>query len=534
MAYEYSDLISNIEDWAGQAVDKGWLDKQAVLELLDNKLVSANTLFLEKNARPLVVAFMGGTGVGKSSLLNRLAGQSIAKTGVVRPTSREVTLYHHQSVSIHQLEEKFPLQQIQVAQHTEESNKKVIWIDMPDFDSTEEKNKDIVMQWLPYVDVLIYVVSPERYRDNKAWQLLLTEGASHAWLFVMNQWDRGDSSQYSDFEKQLAKAGFDDPVIYKTICTETAFGDDEFSQLQEMIETIATEKTVEQLELLGMQQQKNNLLEKLLQCKQLLGDEQFFSELAKNQASSWSETEMVLKQGFDWPLKQTSLVYSKSKLTLKKEKIKLWDDWAQSRLNDYLDDLILSADQKGFPSIPFRNGMVEIRRSAEKIIHTQTELGCRQSLIHPGNVMQRTFLKLVNVCELILPLAAMGVVGFQVFYGYYDSAMTDEEFLGADFAIHSLLLILISWLVPFFINKKMQPSLEKAALKGLYKGLQAAMTRIDLDVKQVIHDQQEQHTEIRMPLDRYIKVCEEYDASKNAGLKSEHLTRMLNYSYQQN
>ena len=34
----------------------------------------------------------------------------------------------------------------------------------------EQKNKDIVMQWLPFVDVLIYVVSPERYRDNKAWR----------------------------------------------------------------------------------------------------------------------------------------------------------------------------------------------------------------------------------------------------------------------------------------------------------------------------------------------------------------------------
>ena len=88
---------------------------------------------------------------------------------------------------------------------TNQSNEKVIWIDMPDFDSTEEKNKHIVLQWLPYIDVLIYVVSPERYRDNKAWQLLLAEGASHAWLFVINQWDKGESAQYDDFKQQLNK-----------------------------------------------------------------------------------------------------------------------------------------------------------------------------------------------------------------------------------------------------------------------------------------------------------------------------------------
>ena len=198
MAYGYSDLISDIEGWSQQAEDKGWISRELASTLAKEEQGSAEALFAEQaeTARPLVVAFMGGTGVGKSSLLNKLAGQSIAKTGVERPTSREVTLFHHNSVSIHQLEEKFPLQQIQLAQHSEDSNKNVLWIDMPDFDSTEEKNKDIVMQWLPYVDILVYVVSPERYRDNKAWQLLLAQGASHAWLFVMNQWDRGVDVQF--------------------------------------------------------------------------------------------------------------------------------------------------------------------------------------------------------------------------------------------------------------------------------------------------------------------------------------------------
>ena len=112
----------DIESWAHNAVNLGWIDKQQALSLAETEDEDANSLFLQKHTRPLVVAFMGGTGVGKSSLLNKLAGQSIARTGVERPTSREVTLYHHQSVSINQLDEKFPLQQIQVAQHTESAN----------------------------------------------------------------------------------------------------------------------------------------------------------------------------------------------------------------------------------------------------------------------------------------------------------------------------------------------------------------------------------------------------------------------------
>jgi len=523
MAYGYSKLVSEVEDWSQRAESNGWIDKNQASSLIEEDKGSAESLFSAQNERPLVVAFMGGTGVGKSSLLNKLAGQSIAKTGVERPTSREVTLFHHQSVSIQQLEDKFPLQQIQIAQHADEANKSVLWVDMPDFDSTEEKNKNIVMQWLPYVDVLVYVVSPERYRDNKAWQLLLSEGSSHAWLFVMNQWDRGESVQYEDFKKQLALAGFDNPHIFKTISLEGV--EDELPQLKLTIQSLATGKTVEQLESRGIQLKKDNLKQNLQRCLQTFGDKKAFTELFAYQEEAWSQTEEVFKQGFDWPIKQASMAYSKTKVSIKKEKMKLWDDWAQTRLNDYLDDLILTADQKGLPTAPLRNGLVDIRTKAEKIIHNQTELGCRQALIHPGNLLQRVFLKFMVICEILLPLIAMGVVGFQVFYGFYDSAMTKEEFLGTDFAVHSVLLILLSWLIPFFILKKMQPSLEKAALKGLNKGLDTATARIEMDVKQAINAHQMEHQETTDSLQRLIGACDGEGGLNEA--KSEQLNRML-------
>ncbi len=528
MAYDYSDLISNVEGWAQQAVKQGWIDTAEAMSLSEEPQDSANALFVDDIARPLVVAFMGGTGVGKSSLLNKLAGQSIARTGVERPTSREVTLYYHQSIDLYQLEERFPLQQIQLSQHTETANEKIIWIDMPDFDSTEEKNKDIVMQWLPYVDVLIYVVSPERYRDNKAWQLLLSQGASHAWLFVMNQWDRGEPSQYEDFKQQLAKAGFLNPIVYKTSCIdELAPTADGLTQLQVTIESSATKNTIEQLESRGARQRKNNLQHSLQQCLSTLGSEQAFSRLLAFQDHSWSQTETILNQGFEWPLKQVAMAYSKTGLTQKQDSLKLWDDWAQSRFNDYLDDLILTADQQGIPTIPIRNSLADIRSKAESTIYTQAELGCRQSLINPGNLLQRMFLKLVHFCEIMLPLIAMTVVGYQVFQGYYDSAFTDEAFLGVNFAVHSLLLILLSWLIPYFIRKKIQPSLEKAALKGLYKGVEIAMTTIDIDVKQGINNVEKQHHEITDSLKTILDACDEQRDGIEIQLKSEELKRML-------
>ncbi|NOQ16217.1 MAG: GTP-binding protein, partial [Methyloprofundus sp.] len=214
MAYDYSDLVKQAQNWAKQLVSENWLAEAELQRLLNDDLKPAQSLFEINAEPPLVVAFLGGTGVGKSTLLNRLAAKNIAKTGVVRPTSKEVTLFHHADIHINQLPAGFPLEKIRVDKHFEEQNRHIIWMDMPDFDSTEQSNQRIVLDWLPHIDVLIYVVSPERYRDNKAWQLLLAEGGKHAWVFVLNQSDRAQPEQYDDFIQQLHKAGFSQPLVY--------------------------------------------------------------------------------------------------------------------------------------------------------------------------------------------------------------------------------------------------------------------------------------------------------------------------------
>jgi len=528
MAYDYSDLLVKISGWADQSAKDDWIDTQQAQLLTDEPESSANELFVSNNDRRLIVAFMGGTGVGKSSLLNKLSGQSIARTGVERPTSKEVTLYHHQAFSLQQLDQRFPLQHIEIAQHNEASNEQVIWIDMPDFDSTEEKNKDIVMQWLPYIDVLIYVVSPERYRDNKAWQLLQAEGANHAWLFVMNQWDRGETSQYEDFKQQLAKAGFDKPIVYKTIChAESELEDDELDQLQASISSLATTNTIEQLENRNLTLRKNATKQKLQQCSQVLGRQQSFLAVDKAKETRWENTKSQLLQGFEWPVQQLSVIYAKKANVAEQDRISLWDDWAQSRFNDYLDELVLTTDQQGLPNKPLRSALLSCRDMAKKHIQTQTELSCRKALINPGNVVQRVVLRMAKMAEVLLPLIAMGLVGFQVFQGYYDSAVTDEAFLGVDFAVHSALLISISWLLPFFIGKKMQPSLEKAAFKGLNKGVRLALQMIDNDIKNDLIRFKEQHSQVVESLAQLINECEQDVGFKVTESGSEQLDRML-------
>jgi len=537
MAYDYSSLVDTTKCWAKQALAAGWINTDAAQLLSDVDARSPDTLFNHNGSRPLIVAFMGGTGVGKSSLLNRLAGKAIARAGVERPTSREVTLFHHRSVAIKYLPEHLPLVQIKTAEHDNESRKNVIWIDMPDFDSTEQSNKHQVLEWLPHIDVLIYVVSPERYRDEKAWRLLLAEGGKHAWLFVLNQWDRGQTEQYEDFKLQLHKAGFAEPIIFKTACAE-GLQADEFPALESTIASLATEHIVKQLEQRSSRIKKAELKQNLQNASRLLGSESAFQQLPTLWQQQWQRSAQVLQQGFAWPIQQLARHYANHAADLLSNPFagkyattgaaNLWDDWAEGRFDDALDEFVSNADQLGIPVSPLKKQLSALREKTPKIIQTQSELAARQALANPGNAVHRAFLKLMRLCEIILPLAAICWVGYQVFIGYYTSNMTDVDYLGMDFAIHSSLLIAITWLAPFFILKKLKPSLEKSALMGLNKGLSNAINMINGEVLVVIEGIGSQHAEQIKQLDGIIDQCSIADADRQSSIDSNSpLSRML-------
>jgi GTPase Era involved in 16S rRNA processing len=537
MAYDYSSLVDTTKRWAEQALAAGWINSDAAQQLSDVDARSPDTLFNHNGSRPLIVAFMGGTGVGKSSLLNRLAGKAIARAGIERPTSREVTLYHHHSVAIKHLPEQLPLAQIKTAEHDNESRKNAIWIDMPDFDSTEQSNKHQVLEWLPHIDVLIYVVSPERYRDEKAWRLLLAEGGKHAWLFVLNQWDRGQTEQYEDFKLQLGKAGFADPVIFKTACAE-GLQADEFAALEASISSLATGHIVAQLEQRSSRIKKDELKQNLQNANQLLGSNSAFQQLPTLWQNQWRQSALVLQQGFAWPVQQLARHYADHAADLLSNPaagkyaasttVGLWDDWAEARFDDALDEFVSNADQLGIPVNPLKKQLSALRDKAPKIIQAQTELAARLALANPGNALHRGFLKVMHLCEIILPLAAICWVGYQVFIGYYTSNMTEVAYLGVDFAVHSSLLIAITWLTPFFILKKLKPSLERSALRGLNKGINTAINMIDGEVLLVIKNIGNQHAEQIKQLAGIIEQCSVADKNQQPSINSNSpLSRML-------
>jgi hypothetical protein len=171
--------------------------------------------------RPLlVIMLMGGTGVGKSTLLNALAGGTIAQASFARPTTRDPVVYYHQSVTSQRLDPA--LQHCRLAQHDRPGLEQKIIVDTPDLDSNDLANREKLHALLPVADIVLYVGSQEKYHDRLGWDLFLQQRQRRAFAFVLNKWDRCNSTSTTglrpdeDLLNDLKAEGFASPLIFRT------------------------------------------------------------------------------------------------------------------------------------------------------------------------------------------------------------------------------------------------------------------------------------------------------------------------------
>lgn len=518
MDCEYSKQLEMVCTWASECFEHAYLS-EALFQAMPVAIDELKITSTGDDQQPLLVAFLGGTGVGKSSLLNRLAGEAIANSGIVRPTSKEVTLFHHESLVLDQLPTAIPFTTVKVKHHHDENNRHVIWLDMPDFDSIETNNQQQVLDWLPHIDILIYVVSPERYRDWKAWELLLAEGGKHAWLFVMNHWDTGVSAQFEDLQHQLTLAGFTNPLMYKTSCL-TMDGDD-FVHLVQQIQYLSGQLQRQLLSQIQTQRRFQELADWLNQVNSFFLRRDYVTWHA-NVETIWQRTALNLQQGLEWSLQENAQFVAENIGPLRP--LAIWDAWAQSRFDDALDDIALSAIEYGFPHNILRNDFLPVRKSAGKIFHHECELALRRALANPGNRWQRVSMLVAKLAETLLPLLAMAVVGYEVFVGFYQSSVEERAYLGVEFAIHSGLLIGLSWLIPFYLHRKLQPSRKTTAINGLHHGAKLAFHSHQQEIDQVCLKQAELHNYHLDQLTKFKQVCLKEEGSV---INNSDIERML-------
>jgi hypothetical protein len=112
-----------------------------------------------------VLALVGGTGVGKSSLLNALAGSTISAASARRPTTNEPVAW----VPAAERESLSPfldwLGVVEVREHGADGLRSVAIVDLPDMDSVAPSHRERVEALLPRVDAVAWVTDLEKYHD---------------------------------------------------------------------------------------------------------------------------------------------------------------------------------------------------------------------------------------------------------------------------------------------------------------------------------------------------------------------------------
>ena len=140
-----------------------------------------------------VVALAGATGSGKSTLFNALSGSEVSTPGVRRPTTgvAHATVWGEDGAD--------PLLDwLEVPRrHRHEPEAALdglVLLDLPDHDSVKTEHRLEVDRLVGLVDVLVWVLDPEKYADAAVHDRYLAPLAGHAGvlLVVLNQVDRLD------------------------------------------------------------------------------------------------------------------------------------------------------------------------------------------------------------------------------------------------------------------------------------------------------------------------------------------------------
>ncbi|TDC65458.1 ABC transporter [Micromonospora sp. KC207] len=175
-------------------------------QLPDTQLVPAHTLVERAGTRlalsrdHTVVALAGATGSGKSSLFNALARLDLSPVGVRRPTTgvAHACVWGPLDGANRLLDWTGVLPRHRFVRESaldgddESALHGLVLLDLPDFDSVQRSHRLEVDRLLGLVDLVVWVVDPQKYADRVIHTSYLREFHRHrdVTLVVLNQADR--------------------------------------------------------------------------------------------------------------------------------------------------------------------------------------------------------------------------------------------------------------------------------------------------------------------------------------------------------
>lgn len=189
-----------------------------------------------------VVALAGGTGSGKSSLFNALTGEPLAPTGVRRPTTSRsrAALWPTgpaagTEAGVGELLDWLEIRDRHVLTGPATSTLDgLVLVDLPDFDSTAAAHRLEAERMTGVVDLLVWVLDPQKYADAAVHRRYLRPLAGHreVMMVVLNQIDRLDPDAADSCRRDLVRLLADDGLDGVPVLATSAARGDGLAQLR--------------------------------------------------------------------------------------------------------------------------------------------------------------------------------------------------------------------------------------------------------------------------------------------------------------